>query len=125
MSSRPSPCCVGSGLALYHRRPVSAASAGSTDRGRSPGAKDGRACRAGGRRRLRVGWTGDGRIDCQRTARVAGTGRDPQRLLVIVSLSSWPEGTELTAGMDVDRLIIYVAPPFREAITRVGAMVGH
>lgn len=54
----------------------------------------------------------------------ARSGRDLQSFLVTALASSWPD-VKGAAGLDVDRLIIYVAPPFGEAIARVRELVGH
>jgi hypothetical protein len=46
--------------------------------------------------------------------------RDQPGLLVTALLPSWT-GTNLSLlGSDVDRLIVYVAPPFEKAIPRLG-----
>ncbi|HUE57945.1 MAG TPA: LLM class flavin-dependent oxidoreductase [Acidimicrobiales bacterium] len=49
---------------------------------------------------------------------------DEGRLVVAALLSSWPENRQLAVPADVDRLIVYVAPPFDEAIARVDEIVG-
>ena len=41
-------------------------------------------------------------------------GRDPRQFLVVATLGSVPEQTQQWAELGVDRLIVYVAPPFRE-----------
>jgi alkanesulfonate monooxygenase SsuD/methylene tetrahydromethanopterin reductase-like flavin-dependent oxidoreductase (luciferase family) len=58
-------------------------------------------------------------------------GRDPHQLLVVVSLTSVPDRASFPASIDVDRLIVYVAPPFergmaglRDAIRRWNREVG-
>jgi Luciferase-like monooxygenase len=52
------------------------------------------------------------------------SGRDPQRLLV-TALSSTPEPTQPWVGLDVDRLIVYVAPPFEEGLARLVEIVSR
>jgi hypothetical protein len=47
------------------------------------------------------------------------SSRDARPLLVTALLSSWPQGGNLLVPDDVDRLIVYVAPPFDEAIARL------
>ena len=46
-------------------------------------------------------------------------GRDPGRLLVVALLSAWSPLARLTVQTGVDRLIVYVAPPFSEALARL------
>ena len=53
----------------------------------------------------------------------ARSGRDPKRLLVTGSLATPPERTQLPVGLDADRLILYVAPPFDEGVARLGEIV--
>lgn len=53
----------------------------------------------------------------------ARSGRDPKRLLVTGSLATPPERTQLQVGLDADRLILYVAPPFDEGVARLGEIV--
>ena len=48
-----------------------------------------------------------------------------RRFLATALLSSWSEGTRLPVGLDLDRLIVYVAPPFADSITRLAELVGH
>jgi alkanesulfonate monooxygenase SsuD/methylene tetrahydromethanopterin reductase-like flavin-dependent oxidoreductase (luciferase family) len=55
----------------------------------------------------------------------ADAGRDPGGLVTAALLSSWPEGTEPPLDVDLERLIVYVAPPFVEAIFRLDEMVGR
>ena len=55
----------------------------------------------------------------------AGWDRDQRRLLVTALLSSWPERTGPPVGADVDRLILYVAPPFEKDISRLSDIVGR
>lgn len=52
----------------------------------------------------------------------AGAGRDPGRLLVAALLSAWSPQA-LAVDTDVDRLIVYVAPPFGEGLARLGKAV--
>jgi alkanesulfonate monooxygenase SsuD/methylene tetrahydromethanopterin reductase-like flavin-dependent oxidoreductase (luciferase family) len=47
----------------------------------------------------------------------------PEPLLVTASLGDIPERTTPRLGLDVDRLIVYVAPPFAEAVARLGEIV--
>jgi alkanesulfonate monooxygenase SsuD/methylene tetrahydromethanopterin reductase-like flavin-dependent oxidoreductase (luciferase family) len=53
----------------------------------------------------------------------AAAGRDEEPFLVTVLLSSWSDRSELPTGIDVDRLIVYVTPPFADAISRLGRLV--
>jgi len=53
----------------------------------------------------------------------ARSGRDPERLLVMVSLASMPEDAQPWVGLGVDRLIVYVAPPFEEGVARLDDIV--
>jgi alkanesulfonate monooxygenase SsuD/methylene tetrahydromethanopterin reductase-like flavin-dependent oxidoreductase (luciferase family) len=55
----------------------------------------------------------------------ARSGRDPGRLLVTALMTSWPGRAQPPVGAGIDRLIIYVRPPFDEAIPRLADMVGH
>jgi alkanesulfonate monooxygenase SsuD/methylene tetrahydromethanopterin reductase-like flavin-dependent oxidoreductase (luciferase family) len=55
----------------------------------------------------------------------ARSARDHQALLVTALLSSWPESTGPPVGADVDRLVLYVAPPFENDIARLSDMVGR
>ena len=55
----------------------------------------------------------------------APSARDEGRLVVTALLSSWPESTQSPVDADVDRLIVYVAPPFDEAIARLDELVGR
>ena len=50
-------------------------------------------------------------------------GRDPGRLLVVASLSAWSPLARLTVETGVDRLIVYVAPPFSEGLARLSEAV--
>jgi alkanesulfonate monooxygenase SsuD/methylene tetrahydromethanopterin reductase-like flavin-dependent oxidoreductase (luciferase family) len=47
------------------------------------------------------------------------SSRHARPLLVTALLSSWPQGGNLLVPDDVGRLIVYVAPPFDEAIARL------
>jgi alkanesulfonate monooxygenase SsuD/methylene tetrahydromethanopterin reductase-like flavin-dependent oxidoreductase (luciferase family) len=49
----------------------------------------------------------------------ARSGRDEERLLVTALMSSWPEGIHPPVDADLDRLILYAAPPFDEAVARL------
>jgi alkanesulfonate monooxygenase SsuD/methylene tetrahydromethanopterin reductase-like flavin-dependent oxidoreductase (luciferase family) len=51
----------------------------------------------------------------------AQAGRDPHQFLIAASLGSVPEQTRQWAELDVDRLIVYVAPPFADGIRRLVA----
>jgi alkanesulfonate monooxygenase SsuD/methylene tetrahydromethanopterin reductase-like flavin-dependent oxidoreductase (luciferase family) len=53
------------------------------------------------------------------------SGRDPDQMLLSATLPSWAEGAPLPVGAGVDRLIIYVAPPFPEAVARVAPIVSR
>jgi alkanesulfonate monooxygenase SsuD/methylene tetrahydromethanopterin reductase-like flavin-dependent oxidoreductase (luciferase family) len=47
-------------------------------------------------------------------------GRDPGDLLVLVSLAALPDqGPPASVRMDIDRLIVYVEPPFERGVARV------
>ncbi len=52
-----------------------------------------------------------------------GAGRDPGRLLVVALLSAWSPLAQLTVETGVDRLIVYVAPPFPEGLARLSEAV--
>jgi alkanesulfonate monooxygenase SsuD/methylene tetrahydromethanopterin reductase-like flavin-dependent oxidoreductase (luciferase family) len=47
------------------------------------------------------------------------TGRDPGEFLLAATLGSVPERTRQWAELGVDRLIVYVAPPFAEGIRQL------
>ena len=53
-----------------------------------------------------------------RRARVQ-SGRDPEQFLVTVSLVSVPQRAQSWVELGVDRLIVYVAPPFEEGVERL------
>jgi alkanesulfonate monooxygenase SsuD/methylene tetrahydromethanopterin reductase-like flavin-dependent oxidoreductase (luciferase family) len=53
------------------------------------------------------------------------SGRDPDDLLVTALLSSWSELTQPPPVAEVDRLIVFVTPPFDEAIGRLSKAVGY
>lgn len=53
------------------------------------------------------------------------SGRDPNRLLVAVSLPSVPDRIPSWAGLGVDRLIVYLAPPFDDGVARLGEIVSR
>jgi alkanesulfonate monooxygenase SsuD/methylene tetrahydromethanopterin reductase-like flavin-dependent oxidoreductase (luciferase family) len=55
----------------------------------------------------------------------ARSGRDPQRLLVVASLASAPARTQPPVPLDVDRLIVYLAPPFDEGVARLADIVSR
>jgi hypothetical protein len=50
-------------------------------------------------------------------------GRDPHQFLLVATLGSVPEQTQQWAGLNVDRLIVYVAPPFADGIRRLASAV--
>jgi alkanesulfonate monooxygenase SsuD/methylene tetrahydromethanopterin reductase-like flavin-dependent oxidoreductase (luciferase family) len=52
----------------------------------------------------------------------AQSDRDPEQLLVIVSLPSVPRRVRPWDDLGVDRLIAYVAPPFEEGIAQLAAI---
>jgi alkanesulfonate monooxygenase SsuD/methylene tetrahydromethanopterin reductase-like flavin-dependent oxidoreductase (luciferase family) len=52
----------------------------------------------------------------------AQSGRDADRFLVTVSLPSVPQGARPWVELGVDRLIVYVAPPFEEGVERLAQM---
>jgi hypothetical protein len=52
----------------------------------------------------------------------AQSGRDPEEFLVTVSLPSMPQSARQWIELGVDRLIVYVAPPFVEGIERVATI---
>ena len=54
----------------------------------------------------------------------AQSGRVPEQFLVAVSLPSMPQRTQPWGELGVDRLIVYVAPPFEESVERL-AKIRH
>jgi alkanesulfonate monooxygenase SsuD/methylene tetrahydromethanopterin reductase-like flavin-dependent oxidoreductase (luciferase family) len=50
-------------------------------------------------------------------------GRDPREFVLVATLGSVPEQTRRWAELDVDRLIVYVAPPFTEGIRQLAGTV--
>jgi alkanesulfonate monooxygenase SsuD/methylene tetrahydromethanopterin reductase-like flavin-dependent oxidoreductase (luciferase family) len=50
-------------------------------------------------------------------------GRDPGEFLLVATLGSVPEQTREWVELDVDRLIVYVAPPFTERIRQLAGTV--
>ena len=58
-------------------------------------------------------------------ARQAGvlSGRDPERLLVIASLASVPDRMPPWVGIGIDRLIVFVRPPFDRGIAQLSEIV--
>jgi alkanesulfonate monooxygenase SsuD/methylene tetrahydromethanopterin reductase-like flavin-dependent oxidoreductase (luciferase family) len=60
-------------------------------------------------------------------ARDAWTGshRGQTRFLTTALLSTWSEETRPPVGLDLDRLIVYVAPPFEQSIARLSEVVGQ
>ncbi len=53
----------------------------------------------------------------------ARAGRDPERLLVAASLSAWSPHKQPAVGTGVDRLVVYVAPPFDPGLARLAEAV--
>jgi alkanesulfonate monooxygenase SsuD/methylene tetrahydromethanopterin reductase-like flavin-dependent oxidoreductase (luciferase family) len=54
------------------------------------------------------------------------SGRDPEQMLVTATLRSWPDGeTPAYDGPGVDRLIVYLAPPFLEGLARLAPSVNR
>jgi alkanesulfonate monooxygenase SsuD/methylene tetrahydromethanopterin reductase-like flavin-dependent oxidoreductase (luciferase family) len=53
----------------------------------------------------------------------ARSGRDPERLLVIVSSATLPDQSQLAVGMGVDRLVVYVEPPYDQGVAPLGEIV--
>jgi alkanesulfonate monooxygenase SsuD/methylene tetrahydromethanopterin reductase-like flavin-dependent oxidoreductase (luciferase family) len=50
-------------------------------------------------------------------------GRDPDQFLLLATLGSVPEQTRQWAELGVDRLVVYVAPPFSDGIRRLASAV--
>jgi alkanesulfonate monooxygenase SsuD/methylene tetrahydromethanopterin reductase-like flavin-dependent oxidoreductase (luciferase family) len=50
-------------------------------------------------------------------------GRDPRQFLLVATLGSVPDQTRQWAELDVDRLIVYVPPPFAEGIRQLAGTV--
>jgi hypothetical protein len=67
---------------------------------------------------VRVGSAMDGLIAVSRDA-YALSRRDPGQMLVTASLRSWPGKTPPPVGPGIDRLIVYLAPPFPESMARL------
>jgi alkanesulfonate monooxygenase SsuD/methylene tetrahydromethanopterin reductase-like flavin-dependent oxidoreductase (luciferase family) len=53
------------------------------------------------------------------------SGRDPEQMLVTATLRSWPGETPPLDGSRVDRLIVYLAPPFLEGLARLAPEVSR
>ncbi len=53
------------------------------------------------------------------------SGRDPQQMIVAASLATWPERTPPPVGPGVDRLVVYVSPPFDQGVARLGQIVSE
>jgi alkanesulfonate monooxygenase SsuD/methylene tetrahydromethanopterin reductase-like flavin-dependent oxidoreductase (luciferase family) len=53
----------------------------------------------------------------------ADTGRSRERLIVMASLTTLPQPMAPWAGLDLDRLIVYLAPPFAEGVGRLATVV--
>jgi alkanesulfonate monooxygenase SsuD/methylene tetrahydromethanopterin reductase-like flavin-dependent oxidoreductase (luciferase family) len=73
---------------------------------------------------VRVGSAMDGLIAVSRDA-YALSGRDPEQMLVTATLRSWPGETPPPVGPGIDRLIVYLAPPFPESMARLAASVSR
>jgi alkanesulfonate monooxygenase SsuD/methylene tetrahydromethanopterin reductase-like flavin-dependent oxidoreductase (luciferase family) len=54
----------------------------------------------------------------------SGSNRGHPHLLTTALLSSWSQQTRLPVGLDLDRLIVYAAPPFAESVARLADVVG-
>jgi alkanesulfonate monooxygenase SsuD/methylene tetrahydromethanopterin reductase-like flavin-dependent oxidoreductase (luciferase family) len=52
----------------------------------------------------------------------AQVGRDPRTFLIAASLGSVPEQIQQWAELDVDRLVVYVKPPFEVGIRQLAAV---
>jgi hypothetical protein len=70
---------------------------------------------------------GPGSLELASIARDAHlrAGRDQHQFLVVASLGSIPEETRTWTDIDVDRLIVYVAPPFADGIRRLADAVSR
>ena len=55
----------------------------------------------------------------------ARSGRGPGQFVLAASLGSVPEQTRSWAELGIDRLIVYVAPPFIEQIQRLAGVVSR
>jgi alkanesulfonate monooxygenase SsuD/methylene tetrahydromethanopterin reductase-like flavin-dependent oxidoreductase (luciferase family) len=55
----------------------------------------------------------------------ARSGRDPEQLLVMVSSGALPEQRQPAVGLSVDRLIVYVEPPYDQGIARLREVVSQ
>jgi alkanesulfonate monooxygenase SsuD/methylene tetrahydromethanopterin reductase-like flavin-dependent oxidoreductase (luciferase family) len=55
----------------------------------------------------------------------ARSGRDPERLLVMVTLASLPARTPLPAELGVDRVIVYATSPFGESVPRLADFISR
>lgn len=53
------------------------------------------------------------------------SGRDPEDMLVTATLRSWSGETPPVVGLGVDRLIVYLAPPFLEGLARLAPTVNR
>ncbi|HVA86885.1 MAG TPA: hypothetical protein VNF73_11300, partial [Candidatus Saccharimonadales bacterium] len=53
----------------------------------------------------------------------ARSGRDPEEMLVTATVPSIPDRAQPWVGLGVDRLIVYVGPPFDQGVTRLGEIV--
>ena len=59
-------------------------------------------------------------VSIARAAR-AQAGRDPRTFLIVATLGTVPEQTHEWAELDVDRLVVYVGPPFEVGIRQLAA----
>jgi alkanesulfonate monooxygenase SsuD/methylene tetrahydromethanopterin reductase-like flavin-dependent oxidoreductase (luciferase family) len=55
----------------------------------------------------------------------ARSGRDPERFLVMVSAATLPGERPPPVGLGVDRLIVYVGPPYDEGVARLAEIVSQ
>ncbi len=55
----------------------------------------------------------------------ADSGRDPEQLIVTASLASLPERTQPPVGPGVDRLVVYVSPPFDQGVAQLARIVSE
>jgi alkanesulfonate monooxygenase SsuD/methylene tetrahydromethanopterin reductase-like flavin-dependent oxidoreductase (luciferase family) len=55
----------------------------------------------------------------------ARSGRDPEQLLVMVSAATLAELKQPAVGLGVDRLIVYVEPPYDDGVARLGEIVSQ
>jgi alkanesulfonate monooxygenase SsuD/methylene tetrahydromethanopterin reductase-like flavin-dependent oxidoreductase (luciferase family) len=55
----------------------------------------------------------------------AHSGRDPEQLIVTASLASLPARTRSPVGPGVDRLVVYVSPPFDQGVAQLAQIVSE